>query len=85
MAQVGLQCPRIVPLVCEGVATGVPQHVRMRLETKPCRVAGSLYHAGEAPAMVNGAPRSDMKTNGDFGSCSRCSRRKARSSSPRIG
>jgi hypothetical protein len=33
------------------------------------------------PAVVNGAPRSDVKTKGDFGSYSRW----ARSSSPRIG
>src|SRR5262245_6318933 len=37
------------------------------------------------PAVVNGPPRSLVKTNGDFGSCSRWSRRSARSSSPRIG
>ena len=37
------------------------------------------------PAVVNGAPRSEAKTNGDRGSCSRCRRRSARSSSPTIG
>jgi hypothetical protein len=37
------------------------------------------------PPVVNGAPRSDVKTKGDFGSCSRCRRRRARISSPRIG
>jgi hypothetical protein len=37
------------------------------------------------PAVVNGAPRSDVKMKGDFGSCSRWSRRRARNSSPRIG
>ena len=37
------------------------------------------------PAVVNGVPRSDVNTKGDFGSCSRCSRRRARNSSPRIG
>ena len=36
------------------------------------------------PAVVNGAPRSEVKTNGDRGSCSRCRRRSARSSSPTI-
>jgi hypothetical protein len=35
--------------------------------------------------VVNGAPRSEVNTNGDFGSCSRWGRRKARNSSPRIG
>jgi hypothetical protein len=37
------------------------------------------------PAVVNGAPRSEVNTKGEFGSCSRWSRRRARSSSPRIG
>jgi hypothetical protein len=30
------------------------------------------------PAVVNGAPRSDVNMNGDLGSCSRWSRRRAR-------
>ena len=37
------------------------------------------------PAVLNGAPRSEVNTNGDFGSCSRWSRRSARNSSPRMG
>src|SRR5215467_2935744 len=37
------------------------------------------------PAGVNGAPRSDVKINGDAGSCSRLSRRRARSSRPDNG
>ena len=37
------------------------------------------------PAVVKGAPRSEVKTNGDFGSWSRRSCRSARDSSPRIG
>ena len=37
------------------------------------------------PAVVKGEPRSEVNTKGDLGSCSRCSRRRARSSSPRIG
>jgi len=36
-------------------------------------------------AVVNGAPRSDVNTNGDLGSCSRWSRRSARNSSPTMG
>jgi hypothetical protein len=35
--------------------------------------------------MMNGDPRSDANTNADLGSCSRCNRRNARSSSPRSG
>jgi hypothetical protein len=37
------------------------------------------------PAVLNGAPRSDVKTKADLGSCSRFTRRKARNSSPMIG
>ena len=37
------------------------------------------------PPVVNGEPRSLVNTNGDLGSCSRCSFLKARSSSPGIG
>ena len=37
------------------------------------------------PAVVKGEPRSELNTKGDFGSWSRCSRRRARSSSPSIG
>jgi len=37
------------------------------------------------PAVLNGAPRSEVNTKGDLGSCSRCSRRSARNSSPSMG
>jgi len=37
------------------------------------------------PPVVNGEPRSEVNTNGDLGACSRRSRRRARSSSPRTG
>ena len=37
------------------------------------------------PDVENGEPLSEVNTKADFGSCSRCSRRKARISSPRIG
>jgi hypothetical protein len=37
------------------------------------------------PAVVNGAPPSDVNTNGLLGFCSRCKRRKARISSPMMG
>jgi len=37
------------------------------------------------PAVAKGAPRSDVNKNGDLGSCSRCSRRSARNSSPTTG
>ena len=72
MAEVSLQRPRIVALVGQGDATGVPQHVRVNLD------------AGK-PAVVRGEPRSLVNTNGEDGFCSRCSRRSARISSPTIG
>ena len=34
MPEVGLQGARVVPLVCEGVAAGVPKHVRVRPEAQ---------------------------------------------------
>jgi type 1 fimbriae regulatory protein FimB/type 1 fimbriae regulatory protein FimE len=39
----------------------------------------------DLPVGPNGAPRSEVNTKADFGSCSRCSLRSARSSSPPIG
>ena len=84
MAEIGLQGAGVVPLVRQLVAAGMPQHVRMRLEAELCHVpARSIMRAN--PAGLNGAPRSDVNTNGDFGSCSRWSRRRARNSSPRMG
>jgi transposase InsO family protein len=32
MPQIGLQCPRIVALVCQGIAASVPEHMRVHLE-----------------------------------------------------
>ena len=52
------------------------------LRSKAYRVgATNLRH----PAVVKGAPRSDVNTNGDGGSWSRLSRRRARSSTPLNG
>ena len=36
-------------------------------------------------AVVNGVPHSDVNSNGDLGSCSRLTLRRARNSSPWIG
>ena len=48
VAEIGLQGARVVPLVGERVAAGVPEHVRVCLEAKiglgPC----PLNHTGEA-------------------------------------
>ena len=84
VAQIGLQRPRIVALVGQREAAGMAQHVRMGLEVEAAAPpARSTMRA--KPAVVNGAPRSDVNTNGDLGSCSRAKRRSARNSSPRIG
>ena len=84
MTEVALERPRVVPLVGERVAAGMAQHggwgLKANLASNPAR---SIMRA--KPAVVNGAPRSEVKTNGDFCTCSRLRRRSARSSSPRIG
>jgi hypothetical protein len=79
MAEPCLDGPSVVPLVSEGVSTGVAEHVRVRPAAPAAR---SIIRA--KPAVVNGDPRSLTKTNGDV-SLSRWSRRRARSSSPRRG
>ena len=44
MAQVGLQCPRIVALVGQGEAAGVPEHVGVSLEAELGLDASTLHH-----------------------------------------
>jgi hypothetical protein len=62
----------------------MPEHVRVGLEAKLGHDAQPHHHL--APSrVVNGAPRSDVNTNGDGGSWSRLSRRSARSSTPLNG
>ena len=56
MAKVGLQGARVVPLVGQGVATGVPEHVRMRLEPELGLGPRSLDHAGEPSGRERCAP-----------------------------
>ena len=46
--EIGLQGARVVPLVRQRVAAGVPEHVRVRLKTKPRLGARAFDHAGEA-------------------------------------
>jgi hypothetical protein len=48
MAEPALDCPGVVALVGEGVAAGVAEHVRMRLEFEAGPVRRPLAHAGEA-------------------------------------
>ena len=55
MSEVGLQRPRVVPLVCQRVAAGVPEHVRVRLERQLHLRARALMRANSA--VLNGAPR----------------------------
>ena len=47
VAEIGLQGPRVVPLVRQRIAAGMPQHVRVRLEAKLGLSPGPLDHAGE--------------------------------------
>ena len=47
MPQVGLQGARVVPLVGECVAASVPEHVRVRFESKPRLSTRALDHARE--------------------------------------
>jgi hypothetical protein len=62
----------------------MPEHVRVGLEAKLGHDA-QPHHLLRHAAVVNGAPRSDVNTNGDGGSWSRLSRRSARSSTPLNG
>lgn len=47
MAEIGLKRPRIVPLVRQRIATGVPKHVRVGLETQLGLGACPFDHPGE--------------------------------------
>src|SRR5262249_38569488 len=82
--QVGLQATGIDAFVRKRETTGVPHMWGWTGKPKPAatpRRAISL----RKPAAVNGALRSDVKMKGETGSCSRLSRRKARSSRPDRG
>jgi hypothetical protein len=48
MAEPALDRPGVVPLIGKGVAAGVPQHVRVRLELQAGADGGALDHPGEA-------------------------------------
>jgi len=47
VTKIGLQSPRVVPLIGQRVAAGVPEHVRVRLEPKPRPGPYPLDHTGE--------------------------------------
>ena len=48
MPEIGLERPRVMPLIRKGKAASVPEHVRVRLEPKLCLYARALHHAGKA-------------------------------------
>jgi len=48
VTQVGLQCPRIVALIGQGEAAGVPEHVGVNLEAELGSDAGALDKPCEA-------------------------------------
>jgi hypothetical protein len=89
MTEIGLQGPRIVALVGQSEATGVPQHMRVgALNPRPAAApARSTSRAN--PAVAKGEPRSEVNTNGDLirpidaGSGSRAARRGQGRSRPR--
>jgi hypothetical protein len=56
VTQVSLKRSGIVSLIRERVATGVPQHVRVRLEPKSGFGARALDHAGETSRREWSAP-----------------------------
>jgi hypothetical protein len=68
MTEMRLQSSRIVDLVGQCIAAGVSQHVWMRLEAKPNPARPPTRSTILAnPAVVNGVPRSEVNTKGDFG------------------
>ena len=79
VAKIGLDCSGIDAVIGQLEAAGVAQHVRVDLHIEPSSLTSALDHRLKA-RLVNGVPRSDVNTNGDFDSCSRCSRRRARNS-----
>jgi hypothetical protein len=85
MAQIRLQRSRVW---CPLLASANPQAWRSMCgwALKPSLASVPARSTIRAkPAVVKGAPRSLVNTIGDLGSCSGCSLRNARSSSPRIG
>ena len=65
MAEIGLQRPRIVALVGQGKTTGVPEHVRVSLETELGGLAGALDHLGIACACLERAAGNSESFNLD--------------------
>ncbi len=68
MTEVCLQRSGVVTSIRQRIAAGMSEHVRVRLETELRLDSCSLNHSSKA-AELNGAPRSDVNTNGPLGSC----------------
>jgi hypothetical protein len=80
VAEIVLQAPCVMPGLSERKATRMAQHMRMHREPEPCR------HAGAPNQFRHAIARERRAALGDRGKpASRCTRRRARSSSPRIG
>lgn len=56
VSRVGLQRARVVTLIGQRVAAGVPKHMRVRLEPKLGVAPSSLDHAGEAGGAKGRSP-----------------------------
>ena len=84
VAEVGLHRPRVCALVGELVAAGMAQHVRVHPMTSARRPWRRAAACGRSPRSRTARPLR-RKTNGDGGSCSRLSRRRARNSTPGEG
>ncbi len=49
MAEPILNCPRVVPFICQRIAAGMAQHVRVGLQFEAeAPTGGTLDHSGEA-------------------------------------
>jgi hypothetical protein len=70
VSETSLECPRIVATIGQRVATGVPEHVRVRLEGELGLPSRPLDHTSE-PGSAKRLLLLRLNTNDDFDSCSR--------------
>jgi len=56
VTEISLERPRVMALVGQSIAAGVPEHVRMGLERELGGNAGALDHAGKAGGAEWRAP-----------------------------
>jgi len=75
--------PGIVTFIGEGIAAGVPEHVRMRLQFQASANSRALDHPGKARGRERRAALADEDEGNGF--LSRYKRRSARRSSPSKG